>query len=150
MIPCVEAQYTAEYIANVLWKQHIAQVSNIILIPYLKNTTVVQTAYITIANWCDSEVAYNFIQRLKDPSRETRLIHKSDNWWPVQINTHNSGNIFLYTYSTAFEPTYFEKKMDFKEIKDLVKEEIQEHAMLDRAISRSQNVTLRSHQLAFI
>jgi hypothetical protein len=155
MIPYIESQYTAEYIANVLWKQRIAQVSSIVLIPYLKNTSVVHTAYITIASWCDSEIAYNFIQRLKDGSKETRIVHNSDEWWSIHINTHNSGNIFLCNYSTIFPSNYFErdetqcKQIDLKDIQDLVKEEIREQEMLDRAVSRSHNVTLRAHQVAF-
>lgn len=44
--------------------------------------------YIGIEYWLDTEVAYNFITRLRNPSVETRFIHDEANelWWVVQIN----------------------------------------------------------------
>lgn len=107
MINCVESQYTQEYIANVFWRQHIAKVSSITLIPYLKNGEIYSIAYIAIDQWCDSEAAYNFIQRLKDPSREARIVHYDDEWWPVEINTHNNGDIYVGAYTLAFMSDYF-------------------------------------------
>lgn len=107
MIQCVEAEYTAEYIANVFWKQNIAQVNSVTLIPYIKNAEVYQTAYIEISCWCDSEISYNFIKRLNSYSKESRLVYCSDCWWPVQINSHILDNIFLNTYTTTFPKSYF-------------------------------------------
>ncbi len=133
MIANVETQFTAEYIANVFWNQKIAQVSSITLIPYLKDTEIVQMAYITIQSWCDSEVAYNFIQRVKVSEGEARLIHQSDDWWSVQINTHNDGILFVGDYTTNFTDSYF------------IKEEI-----IKKTVAKSQNVTLRTHQSAYV
>lgn len=112
MINCVESQYTQEYIANVFWRQHIAKVSSITLIPYLKNSEIYSIAYIYIDEWCDSEAAYNFIQRLKDPSKEARLVHYDDVWWPVEINTHNNGDICVGAYTLAFTSDYFVKALE--------------------------------------
>jgi hypothetical protein len=112
MINCVESQYTQEYIANVFWRQHIAKVSSITLIPYLKNGEVCSIAYVYIDQWCDSEAAYNFIQRLNNPSNEARIVHHDDNWWPVQINTHNNGDIYVGFYTTAFPSSYFVRDLD--------------------------------------
>jgi hypothetical protein len=108
MINCVESQYTQKYIANVFWRQHIAKVSSITLIPYLKNGEICSIAYINIDQWCESKVAYNFIQHLKDSSREVRIVHQDDDWWPVQINTHNNGvSGALFAYTLAFPSSYF-------------------------------------------
>lgn len=115
MIPCVESQYTQEYIANVFWRQYIAKVSNITLIPYIKNSKnseIYNIAYINIAEWCDSEVAYNFIQRVNNPLKEARIVHKEDNWWVVQINTHNNGNILVGSYTFVFESKHFVNKQN--------------------------------------
>lgn len=109
MIPCIESQYTQEYIANVFWKQHIAKVSSITLIPYIKNCEIFSIAYINIASWCDSEAAYNFIQRLKNQDRETRIVHDDDNWWLVELNTHNNGDINVGSYTVTFDSSYFVK-----------------------------------------
>jgi hypothetical protein len=107
MINYVESQYTQEYIANVFWRQNIAKVSSITFIPYLKNGEVCSIAYINIDQWCDSEASYNFIQRLNDSSKETRIVHRDDDWWPVQINTHNNGEIYVGFYTLAFPSSYF-------------------------------------------
>lgn len=108
MIQEVESQYTQTYIANVFWRQDIAKVSNITLIPYIKNSEIYNIAYINIAEWCDTEAAFNFIQRLTNPEREARIVYSEDNWWPVEINTHNNGNISVGTYTVVFDLDYFE------------------------------------------
>ena len=115
MINCVETQYTQEYIANVFWRQHIAKVSSITLIPYLKNGCVYNIAYITIENWCESENAYNFMRRLNDPSKEARIVYQDDNWWPIEINTHNNGELNAGVYTTVFTDEYFENNEPEKE-----------------------------------
>jgi hypothetical protein len=112
MITNIESQYTAEYIANVFWKQNIAKVSNITLIPYLKDCEIYSVAYITLDQWCDSEAAYNFIQRLKYHVREARIVHNDDNWWPVQVNTHNNGNLEVGSYTTWFPSSYFDREIE--------------------------------------
>jgi len=108
-IPSVELKYTSEYIATTLWKQKIAKVDCITMIPYLRDNEVFNLAYVYIETWCDSEVAYNFINRLKDSTKETRLVHNSDDWWNIEMNTHNSGNINLYSYTKNFNNDFFEK-----------------------------------------
>jgi hypothetical protein len=110
MISRILPQYTAEYIANVFWNHNIAQVSSITLLPYLQGSTVFHTAYVSIATWADSEVAYNLIQRLKDDSKKARIVHKDDLWWPMKINTHNTGNIYLGPYTTTFPESYFNRQ----------------------------------------
>ena len=106
IIPCVEYEYTHEYIANAFWKQSIARVSSVTLIPYIKGEWVYYIAYINIDCWCDSENAYNFIKKLNNPHKETRLVHYEDNWWSVE----QSVNTFAIRDATVqFEPSYYEK-----------------------------------------
>lgn len=109
MISRILPQYTAEYIANVFWYQNIAQVSSITLFPYLQGSHVFQRAYVTIAAWSDSEVAYNLIQRLKDDTKKTRIVHHDDLWWPVQVNTDIAGYYYLAPYTTTFSDSYYFK-----------------------------------------
>lgn len=110
MISNIESQYTAEYIANIFWNQNIAKVSNITLIPYLKDSEIYSVAYIAVNQWCESEAAYNFIQRLKNPDKEARIVHHEDNWWTVELNTHNNGNLEVGAYTEWFSSNYFTKK----------------------------------------
>ena len=105
IINCVELQHSHYYIADVFWHKHIAQVSKVTLIPYLKNGKVFNIAYITIGQW--SELSYNFIQRLKNPNKETRFVYNDDNWWPIKINTHNNGDIVVGNYTIEFDDNYF-------------------------------------------
>lgn len=109
VISKIHYQYTSEYIANVFWNQNIAQVSTITLLPYIQGIEVFQRAYITIAAWCDSEVAYNLIQRLRDPSKKCRIVHLDELWWPVKINTQIAGYYYLDHYTTVFPETYFKR-----------------------------------------
>lgn len=113
MIMTVDCQYTSEYMANVFWKNKIAKVRSITLIPYWKNTQYYYIAYITIAEWCDTETAYNFISRLNDPNKEARIVHHDDEWWSVQINIHNNGKLNVGSYTRHFDSAYFERNFDF-------------------------------------
>ena len=130
-------QYNAEYIANVFWKQNIAQVSSITLLPYLQGTKVYQTAYVSIATWCDSEVAYNFIKRLKGILKKARIVHQSDYWWSIKINTHNSGNIFLGPYTTTFPETFFKK---LEEEKVLIDYSIKNRALIETILASDDKI----------
>ena len=84
----------SEYISNAFWNQNIAQVSSILFLPYLKNNKLCQMAYIEIGRWCASEVAYDFIRRLKLPDGEARLKHNLTEDWVVQINTHYDAAVY--------------------------------------------------------
>jgi hypothetical protein len=117
-------------------------------------------AYIYIGSWCDTEVAYNFLQRLKDINKESRLVHYCEEWWPVEINMNN---VFMLNYSTSFPPSYYEKESYRSEpqlnllyeliLSDMEAQEAQkeaeEEAMYNYAINNSQYVTFRPHQLMY-
>ena len=140
----IQMHHTAEYIANTFWNQHIAQIKSIVLTPYIYHSTIYQTAYIHIDKWCDSEIAYNFITRLKDKQKITKIVHYVDDWWPVTINTMEHKTIMmLYQHSgkylTTFKPSYYIKEQE-QEINYLSDEEL---------LHLSKNVTLRQHQVSF-
>ena len=113
MISNAEGVKNSEYIANAFWSQNIAQVSSIVLLPYLKNNKLCQMAYIEISSWCDSEVAYNFIRRLKVLEGEARLNHNlNEDWWAVQINTHYDGQPFIDASTVTFSQRSFVKAVE--------------------------------------
>ena len=113
MISNADGVNNSEYIANAFWSQNIAQVSSIVLLPYLKNNKLCQMAYIEIASWCDSEVAYNFIRRLKVLEGEARLNHNlNEDWWAVQINTHYDGQPFIDASTVTFSQRSFVKAVE--------------------------------------
>ena len=108
MISCVELQYDHQYIADIFWKQHIAKVSKVTLVPYLKNNEIYNIAYIRIGEWCNNIISGNFVSRLNEPLKEVRLIYESDYWWLIEINTHNNGDINVGDYTVKFTDEYFE------------------------------------------
>ena len=86
-ISCIEPEYNADFIANVFERNGIAQVSMVYIEPeIIKNNCGYNRAYIAIHSWHETEAAYNFIERLRNPSREARMVYKDDNWWTVFIN----------------------------------------------------------------
>jgi hypothetical protein len=52
----------------------------------MKGPNLYYRAYVDIHEWHDNEGAYNFVQRLKNPSLETRFVYNEDDWWVVEIN----------------------------------------------------------------
>lgn len=136
--------HTAEYIANVFWSQNIAQIKSIVLTPYLCKSTFYQTAYVHIESWGDSESAYNFMKRLQNKTKITKIVHQIEDWWPVAINTMETKTIMnLYQHSgkylTTFDKSYYVKEelTDFDTISD------------EELMHLSKNVTLRPHQMSF-
>ena len=136
MISNAESVPSAGYMAAVFWKQNIAKVSSITLIPYLKNGKIAQMAYIDIANWCDSEAAYNFLQRLKMPEGEARIHYNlfDENWWAVQINTHYNGQLLLGSYTETFHQSAFNTEtQDMSQ--DMYQEMVDDQAMYIEELS---------------
>lgn len=82
-IPCVELYVDADFIMNLFYENSIATIRRVTFENY---GSPYKRAYIDIYEWHDSEIAYNFIKRLKDEKVETKLIHSDDDWWIVKIN----------------------------------------------------------------
>lgn len=112
-IPFVDISYDAEYIMDVLYCNDIAIVNKVTLSSVVKNSCVFNRAYIDIAEWLPSETAYNFIQRLKDPSREARIIHCDDNWWSFEVNKKPFINEDKKTNNSTTTINYLLDKVEF-------------------------------------
>ena len=157
-IPCIEAQYSAEYIANTLWNQKLAQVSAIVLVPIVISDFTYQKAYIKIARWYDSEIAYNFINRLNNQSIETRIVHRDDDWWPVEMLKTNIIFDSKYDNITTFNQEYFVKNEIFEEQKDETKEDIiieimdyyQNAEQIKWSDSDNQKITINTNKLSYV
>lgn len=104
----IDAKFSASDIAHLFWAQNIAEVERITLMPYLTTIGLQKCAIIYIRHWCDTEVAYNFIQRLKLPEGEARLVYTDDQWWPVQVYTLDYNINEDHYYTTLFPEAYYE------------------------------------------
>jgi hypothetical protein len=85
-IPAVDVAFTADYIMDAFYCQDIATISRVTLVTYKTKYGLLNRAYIDIHEWHPTEGAYNFIQRLRDPNREARIVHNDDDWWAVEVN----------------------------------------------------------------
>jgi len=71
-------------IALLLEYLQVCKTRKICVMPDFKRNQLCYTAYIEVAEWCDREVAYNLIQKIKDPRKEARIVYEDDNWWAVE------------------------------------------------------------------
>jgi hypothetical protein len=85
-IGAIETSFTADHIMDAFYCQDIATISRVTLVPFKAKYGLLNRVYLDIHEWHTTEAAYNFIQRLKDPSREARIVHSDDNWWAVKVN----------------------------------------------------------------
>ena len=85
-IGVIETSFTADHIMDAFYCQDIATISQVTIVPFNSKSGPLNRAYLDIHEWHTTEAAYNFIQRLKDSTREARIVHSDDNWWPVKVN----------------------------------------------------------------
>lgn len=117
MILDLSPHLDAEYIANYFWKNNIAKVSAITIIPYEAEDPVLNdihcdtgTAYIKIDSFCDTEAAKDFIYHMTGTSGYVcpHAMPEEDHTWCIKPNTHNDGNMRFEKYTTEFGPAFFE------------------------------------------
>ena len=79
------------------------------VMPDFKRNQLCYSAYIEVAEWCDRESAYNLIKKIKDPSKEARIIYEDDNWWTVEETTQED---LCFIQGSGYErwTTIFEEK----------------------------------------
>jgi hypothetical protein len=93
LVTDIRFDYSAELIAKMFWYQGIAKVSTIILTP----DSLYQKADITIAAWCDTEAAYEFIKRLRF---QDETIHNN---WIVRDNSGEASSFSSAFYEALYE-----------------------------------------------
>lgn len=90
-IPKIDIKFNAEFIAEIFDRNGIAEISRIYIEPcaiIIKNKECNQfnRAYIEIKCWYDTETAYNFIECIKNPCKEARIVYGHNSWWKAEIN----------------------------------------------------------------
>jgi hypothetical protein len=113
MISEVKTHYTAEHIAFILLTKEICHVSSITLIPQIYNEEIYNIAYIDIHSYCDTEVAYEFIEHIKSGVFMLNHDNDPDNVWVFQNNIHNSGQLSVGSYTTNF---YYDDNENMQEL----------------------------------
>ena len=112
MIRGLENQYNAEYIANYFWKNEIAKVSSVTILPYILDGIISNIAYIEIDNYCESESAAEFIRNITGvvPYMVAHAEPEEENIWILEHNTHNDGVLCVGNFTTMFSQDFFEVK----------------------------------------
>lgn len=106
IIPVVSHNTTAEDIVKIFYKLDIATIKRVTLLPVADVTdTVSNTAYMEIGYWHDTETAYRFIERLRDNTKECRIVHDDPLWWNVMENHDN--------YHVTYDPSYSNQTTEF-------------------------------------
>jgi hypothetical protein len=127
----VDKRFNAEYIADVFSKNSLAQVSRV----YLKSNINYNRAYIQLDSWQETEAAYSFIQRLRNPGAEARLVYSDDNWWTVEINKYpavfTSNNRLLTVFTKPIEVDEVDDESSNVAVGDAEEYEPEEIVMID-------------------
>jgi hypothetical protein len=130
-IPRIDTVFNAEFIADVFDRNGIAQVGRVLLEPNKNHLDKYNRVYIGINSWHDTESAFNFIARLRNPNREARLVYSDDNWWPVYINTKPNKLLSNNRVLTIFEEKYMDFCHDELSVIPVVKDELEELVHID-------------------
>jgi len=101
VIPCVSPTVSAGDIARIFYKLEIATLKAITLLPICDTIC----AYIEIGYWHETETAYRFIERLRNPEKETRIVYNDPSWWIVMENGDN--------YHIPYDPKYSDITTNF-------------------------------------
>lgn len=115
-IPKIDIKFNAEFIAEIFDRNGIAEISRIYIEPcaiIIKNKEVnnFNRAYIEIKSWYDTENAYNFIECIKNPVKEARILYGHNSWWTAEINNYPEK---LYTKTRVL--TVFKNNIDEDEL----------------------------------
>ena len=90
----------ATLVAYHLEKLGLFKTKAICVFPEFNGKTQFYRAYIEVSEWCDREMAYNMIKRIKNPRLEARLVYNDDNWWALEETSEAE---IQYTQSPAFD-----------------------------------------------
>ena len=137
-IPHVEKHYNAEYIADIFSKNGLAKVSRVYIEPYktnINNRSNYNRAYIQIDSWHETEAAYCFIKRLRNPRIEARVFHSGDDWWAVDINRYpsvfNTNNRVLTVFTKSNEVDEVDESCSNVAVGDVEEDEAEEFVTID-------------------
>jgi len=115
-IPKIDIKFNAEFIAEIFDRNGIAEISRIYIESFTsimknKEANKFNSAYIEILCWYDTENAYNFIECIKNPIKEARIVYGHNSWWTAEINNFPEK---LYTKTRVL--TIFKNNIDVDEL----------------------------------
>jgi hypothetical protein len=90
----------ANKIALIFENLGLFKTKKICVFPEFSGKSRFYRAYVEVEEWCDREMAYNLIKRIKNPRQEARVVYDDDDWWAVEETETED---LKYTQSQAFE-----------------------------------------------
>jgi hypothetical protein len=140
-IPKIDMKFNAEFIAEIFDRNGIAEISRIYIEPFTnimknKEGNKFNRAYIEIKSWYDTENAYNFIECIKNPVKEARIIYGHNSWWKAEINNYQEK---LYTNRRVL--TVFKNNID--------EDELSTTAVADEYTQYKKNLSKKIHYIDY-
>jgi hypothetical protein len=140
-IPKIDIKFNAEFIAEIFDRNGIAEISRIYIEPF---TTIIKNkegnnfnrAYIEIKSWYDTENAYNFIECIRNPVKEARIVYGHNSWWTAEINNYPEK---LYTKTRVL--TVFKNNID--------EDELSTTAVADEYTHYKKNLSKKIHYIDY-
>ncbi len=90
----------ANKIALIFENLGLFKTKKICVFPEFNGVTRFYRAYVEVEEWCDREMAYNLIKRIKNPRQEARVVYNDDDWWTLEETEPED---LKYTQNQAFE-----------------------------------------------
>jgi hypothetical protein len=129
-IPCVPADYSMFDLFDLFYTNGIATVSHISYIPYYNSSyEIINQVYITVHNWHDTEIAYNFIKAIHanyDDAHYKLIYNTADEtWFPVSLYKYTIIPHHAYTIYNCLiidTPTHYSQTLDLANLPKLHKQ----------------------------
>ncbi len=125
-IPCVPADYSMFNLFELFYDYGIATVSHVSYLSYFdKKNRLMNHVYITVDEWHDTEMAYNFIKKISADYDDAHypLIYSDDNWFPVSLYKYKiPPNTYVIVNSLIVDtPTHYSQTLDLAKLPKLDK-----------------------------
>ena len=129
-IPHVFQNFTSEYIGSVFEKLNIGVINHVDLVAKVdRQGKPYNAAYIHFKYWCSGPAAENMYYRIKDTSKEARIVHDDPWFWILLENT-----------AKKYEPTARRPRIEIADLEDrfFVEEDDEEGYLQDEEPSEAQ------------
>ena len=117
IISGINKNVSPEYISMIFIKHKLAQVKNIMFVPYFLGKIIYIRAYVEIWTWCEHSIAAkNLINQLLNIEHKTVICHHDNEFWEVELTQYDNEFPFQTqgSMSQYFPITFYENCLDIE------------------------------------